>query len=233
MWTISEIFCIFLCGLGKTKSFLKVILFSQYRSQSLTRKSHLHQIHIREKKCADLFFWTQVGKKRRLLRLCHLRLTFKGTKLEIFVAGSFTQIRPVWVYDWGLIFTFLSTKFFYYHRRQRCKKYFLASSKKKVLSDCFYIHFNRPRNIFRIFNLLCLKLFLLNFKNDFFKRCRRQRLKLLSAVCDSVYIFSNVGDSAIKYQLVTFKPTHQNVLNLWPKSSTHTVPKIQFIRFYL
>jgi hypothetical protein len=54
-------------------------------------------------------------------------LPLKGPKHEIFVAGIFTHIRPVWVgdlgtavgqkiqkvYGWGLIFTFLVKNFYF------------------------------------------------------------------------------------------------------------------------
>jgi hypothetical protein len=84
----------------------------------------------------------------------------KGPKHEKFVAGNFTQIKPVWTGEleigqnfknngWGLIF--------FVHWQNIClaisaavhEKFVLFSYvEKNVVLDCFYIHFNRPRKIF-------------------------------------------------------------------------------------
>ena len=64
----------------------------------------------------------------------------KGPKREMFVAGIFTEIRPVWVSD-------LET-----------------TSKNKVVFNCFYLHDNRPRKTFLNFEfLLCLKMVFVQF----------------------------------------------------------------------
>jgi hypothetical protein len=47
------------------------------------------------------------------------------------------------------------------------------------------MHFNRPRKTFLNFEfLICLKWFLFGFKNNFFNRCRLQRLNFFTAVAD-------------------------------------------------
>ncbi len=40
-------------------------------------------------------------KQQRFLRLEAKRVTLKGPKREIFVAGIFAQIRPIWIGDLG------------------------------------------------------------------------------------------------------------------------------------
>jgi hypothetical protein len=56
-------------------------------------------------------------------------VNLKGPKHEKFVAGIFIQIRPVWIGE-------LETR----------------PKTKKVVLDCFFIHFNRPRRLFLILN---------------------------------------------------------------------------------
>jgi hypothetical protein len=67
----------------------------------------------------------------------------KGPKLEIFVAGTFTQIRPVWigylesrpknpkVYVWVLIFSFISRDFYFSAVGDIAKKYKFAIFRPK------------------------------------------------------------------------------------------------------
>jgi hypothetical protein len=66
------------------------------------------------------------------------------------------------------------------------KKLFLFSYvEKKVVLNCFYMHFNRPRKTFSNFEfILCLKMVFVRYKNNFFNRCRLQRLKFFTAVAD-------------------------------------------------
>jgi hypothetical protein len=101
-----------------------------------------------------------------------------GPKREIFVAGIFAQIRPIWIGDLGtrpknpkkIMFGALNSTF---NRRNICltisatalKKLFLFSYvEKKVVLNCFYMHLNRPRKTFLNFEfLLCLKMVFVRF----------------------------------------------------------------------
>jgi hypothetical protein len=77
---------------------------------------------------------------------------------------------------------------FTFNRRNIClaisatvlKNYFcLATSKKKVVLNCFYMHFNRPRKTLLNYEfLLCLKMDFVGFKNYFLNPCRLQHLKV-------------------------------------------------------
>jgi hypothetical protein len=68
------------------------------------------------------------------------------------VAGIFTQIRPVWIGDleirqklkkingWGIIFLFLSAKFFAAMSATAPEKFLFSYVEKKIVLDCFYIY---------------------------------------------------------------------------------------------
>jgi hypothetical protein len=95
---IFRILCVEITRLSEQKSWNISILFAAL-----------------EKNIFSFIFWI-------LRTLLHL-IMLKWPKLEIFVAGSFTQIRPVWVggigttpkiqkvYVWGLLLPFLSRDF--------------------------------------------------------------------------------------------------------------------------
>jgi hypothetical protein len=91
----------------------------------------------------------------------------KGPKREMFVAGIFTEIRPVWVgdleirqkkkkvYVWGLIrvLPFISWDFFISavgYSAKKIKSWELG--KKKVDLDCFFVHLFGLKRFFGILN---------------------------------------------------------------------------------
>jgi hypothetical protein len=92
--------------------------------------------------------------------------SLKGPKREIFVAGIFTEIRPVWVgdletrpknlkkvYVWGLILPFISWDFCFSavgYSAKKIKK--LEARSKKVDLDCFYVHLFGLKRLFRTLN---------------------------------------------------------------------------------
>jgi hypothetical protein len=94
-----------------------------------------------------------------------IKKVLKGPKHEIFIAGIFTEIRPVWVGDLetrpknlkslclGLILPYISWDFCFStvgHNAKKIKKWELGE--KKVDLDCFYVHLFSLKRFFGILN---------------------------------------------------------------------------------